>query len=146
MRSLLIVVCIALASVVVLETGLSGAATAPGYYGSTAAGGEIAFGYKLNGKGKPARVKHLRWANVPASCIGYPPTAHSGDLKITMKVNRHGKFRGSDEVSTGAKVTFAGRFKRHDQKASGTFRLKGTIAGCSNADTGKLGWNATRKP
>jgi hypothetical protein len=146
MRSPLIAAGVALLSVLILGTGIGSAATAPGYYGSTDAGGEIAFGFKLNSKDKPKQVKHLRWANVPASCTGYPPTAHSGDLKITMKVDRHGKFRGSDEISTGAKVSFAGQFKHNYRKASGTFRLKGTIAGCANADTGKLGWNAARKP
>jgi hypothetical protein len=146
MRRLVIIISIALASAALLAPSGSGAATAPGYYGSTEAGGEIAFGAKFNGKGKPTQVKHLRWANIPAACTGYPPTAHSGELKITMKVDSHGKFHGSGEVSTGAKVTISGRFKHHDQKATGTFRLNGTISGCVNADTGKLGWDTTKKP
>ena len=146
MRVSLIAVGTALTMMVGLFAAQTQAAVAPGYYGSTEAGGELNFGAKFNDKGAPTQVKHLRWSNIPATCTGFPPTAHSGDLKITMRVDGHGEFHGSDKLSTGAKVTIEGRFKHHDQKATGTFRLKGEIAGCANADTGKLGWNATRKP
>ena len=146
MRRIAITFGLVLASVALLAPGGVAAAVAPGYYGSTNAGGEIAFGAKFDGKGKPTQVKHLRWANIPASCPGFPPLGQSGDLKITMKVDGHGEFQGSDKLSTGAKVTIKGKFKHHDAKASGTFRIKGGVAGCANVDTGSLGWHTTKKP
>jgi hypothetical protein len=122
------------------------AATATnGYHGETEAGGLIAIRAKFNGHGDPTTAYALRWANIPATCQGYSPTAHSGDIKASMKVDDKGRFDGSGKVPTGAKVTVHGRFSRDAQSASGTFRLKGTISGCVEADTGTLDWDMTRK-
>jgi hypothetical protein len=140
-----IVLGAALAVAVLLAPGSSNATGTNGYSGSTDAGGLIAIRAKFNGKGEPTTARSLRWANIPAACQGYSPTAHSGDLKLSMKVDDKGNFSGSGEVPTGAKVTIRGRFKHHAEKASGTFRLKGTISGCVKADTGTLGWEMTRK-
>ncbi len=145
MRRLFFVISTALASLALLLPSGSTAITTNGYHGSTDAGGLIAFGAKFNAKGKPIRVQALRWANVPASCSG-SPYQHSGELTLTMRVNRKGRFHGSKKLPIGdAKVAIAGRFKRHAKRAVGTFRLHGSIAGCSDADTGKLGWEMTKK-
>lgn len=145
MRRSTIILVPALAALALLVPSGSTATTTDGYHGSTDAGGLIAFDAKFNAKDKPTRVRRLRWANLPASCKGYSPTATSSDLDFTMKVDGDGRFQGGSKVPTGAKVTISGRFKQHDQKATGTFRLKGTIAGCLKADTGSLSWNMTKK-
>jgi hypothetical protein len=138
------IILAALAAAVLLVPVSSAAAATNGYRGETDAGGLIAIRAKFNGRGEPTSAHSLRWANIPASC-GDRVTTHSGDVGLSMKVDDEGRFEGSGEVSTGAKVTIRGRFKHHAKKASGTFRLKGTIAGCSAADTGTLGWEMTRK-
>jgi hypothetical protein len=145
MKRPLIILGTTLVAVVLLVPGIGSAAATNGYRGETDAGGLIAIRAKFNGKGEPTTARSLRWANIPAACQGYSPTAHSGDLHLSMKVDDNGNFQGSGKVPTGAKVTIHGRFKQHGEKASGTFRLKGTISGCVNADTGTLGWAMTRK-
>jgi hypothetical protein len=144
LKRALIILGITLAAAILLAPGSSSATATNGYRGSTDAGGLIAIRAKFNGNGEPTSARSLRWANIPASCQG-SPTAHSGELGISMPVDNDGKFHGSDKLSTGAKVTIRGRFKHHAEKASGTFRLKGTIPGCVNADTGTLGWDMNRK-
>lgn len=120
------------------------AITTNGFHGSTEAGGLIAYGAKFNAKGDPVRVQDVRWANVPVSCGG-SPFQHSGDLKhLVMRVDNDGHFHGSDKLGL-AKVAIAGRFTHHDTRAVGTFRLHGSIPGCSDADTGKLSWEMTKK-
>ena len=140
----IITICGSLA-VGLLAASASVATTTNGYHGSTEVGGLIAFGAKFNAKGEPIRVESLRWANVPTSCSG-SPYQHSGELDLTMRVDGEGRFHGSDKLPFGdAKVAFAGRFESHDKRAVGTFRLHGSIAGCSDSDTGKLGWEMTKK-
>jgi len=117
-----------------------------GYRGETEAGGLVAVRVDYDHKGSPTKVHSLRWANVPAACAGYAPTATSGDVKLSMKVDDRGAFKGSDKLDIGdAKVTIAGRFKHDPAKASGTFQVKGSVPGCANADTGKLSWEMARK-
>lgn len=144
-RKKAIILGTAITSLALLAPSSVGAATTNGYHGSTDAGGLIAFDAKLNGKGTPTRVQRLRWANLPASCKGFSPTATSSDLDIMMKVDSDGRFQGAGKVPTGAKVTLSGRFKKHATIATGTFRLKGTLPGCKQADTGSLGWEMTKK-
>jgi hypothetical protein len=145
MKRALIVLGATMAAAVLLTPGSSSATATNGYRGETDAGGLIAIRAKFDGKGEPTSARSLRWANIPAACRGYAPTAHSGDLRLSMKVDDKGNFHGSGEISTGAKATIRGRFKHHGATASGTFRLKGTISGCVKADTGTLGWEMTRK-
>ena len=121
------------------------AIAANGYRGETEAGGLLAIRAKFNGHGDPTKAYALRWANIPATCRGYPPTADSGDIKLSMKVDDHGRFDGSGKAYFGAKVTISGRFSKNAKKASGTFRIKGQIAACSDADTGSLDWDMNRK-
>ena len=116
-----------------------------GYRGSTEAGGLIAVRVDYDRKENPTRVHSLRWANVPASC-GTSQTATTGDVDMKMKVDDSGTFEGSDKPDIGnAKVTISGRFKHNPAKASGKFRVKGTVPGCSTADTGRLSWDMKRK-
>jgi hypothetical protein len=116
-----------------------------GYRGATEAGGLIAVRVDYDHKGNPARVHSLRWANVPVSC-GTFQSATTGDVDVKMKVDRHGAFKGSDKPDIGdATATISGRFKRNPAKASGTFRVKGTVPGCPTADTGSLRWDMKRK-
>lgn len=145
MRISVVVFLAGFLSIALLGSAQAHQAVAPGYYGSTSAGGEIAFGAKFNKKDRPVQAKSLRWANVPIGCAGFPPSAYSNKLDGTMKVNRHGRFHETGKI-LNATITFAGKFKQHFSKATGTFRVTGTIPGCAVADTGKLGWDATRKP
>ena len=116
-----------------------------GYRGQTEAGGLIAVRVDYDRKGNPTRVHSLRWANVPASC-GASQTATTGDVDVKMKVDDRGAFKGSDEPDIGnAKVTISGRFKHNPAKAAGKFQVKGSVPGCSAADTGRLSWEMTRK-
>lgn len=138
----IITICASLAAAS-LAASTAFATTTNGFHGSTEVGGLIAFGAKFNGKGEPIRVQSLRWANVPVSCSG-SPYQHSGDLDLTMRVDDQGRFHGSDNLGS-AKVALAGRFKAHDTRAVGTFRLHGEIAGCADADSGKLAWEMTKK-
>jgi hypothetical protein len=145
MKRSITILGVVLTAAVLLVPGTSTATATNGYSGETEVGGLIAIRAKFNGKGEPTSARSLRWANIPAACQGYSPTAHSGDLHLTMKVDGDGNFHGSGKVPTGAKVTIRGRFTQHGEKASGTFRLKGTISGCVNADTGTLKWEMARK-
>jgi hypothetical protein len=116
-----------------------------GYRGETSAGGLIAVRVDYDHKGNPTKVHSLRWANVPISC-GTFTSATTGDVKLPMKVDDRGAFKGSDDTDTGiAKVTISGRFKHNPAKASGKFRVKGTLPGCSTGDTGQLTWEMSRK-
>lgn len=136
---------LALSTAALLAPGTSAATATNGYRGETEVGGLIAIRAKFNAKGEPTSARSLRWANIPAACQGYSPTAHSGELHLTMRVDGDGNFHGSGNVPTGAKVTIRGQFTHHGEKASGTFRLKGTISGCVKADTGTLKWDMARK-
>ena len=116
-----------------------------GYHGTTDAGGLIAVRVDYDRKEQPTRVHSLRWANIPVSC-GTSSSATSGDVKLTMKVDSRGAFKGSAKPDIGnAKLTISGRFKHNPAKVSGKFQIKGTFPGCSDGDTGKLGWEMTRK-
>jgi hypothetical protein len=117
-----------------------------GYRGETEAGGLVAVRVDYDHKGNPTSVHSLRWANVPAACTGYSPTATTGDVNLSMKVDDRGAFKGSDKLDIGhATVTISGRFKHNPATATGKFQVKGSISGCAAADTGKLGWEMTRK-
>src|SRR4051812_11810221 len=139
------IVTTALMAVALSFPAVSGAVN-DGYRGETEAGGLIAVRGDYDHHGNPTKVHSLRWANVPAACTGYAPTATSGDVKLSMKVDDRGAFKGSEKLEIGnAKVTIAGRFKHDPAKAAGTFQVKGSVPGCADADTGKLSWEMARK-
>src|SRR5689334_9875215 len=116
-----------------------------GYHGTTDTGGLIAVRVDYDRNEQPTRVHSLRWANIPVSC-GTSSSATSGDVKLTMKVDSRGAFKGSAKPDIGdAKLTISGRFKHDPSQVSGKFQIKGTLPACSDADTGKLGWEMTRK-
>ena len=91
----------------------------------------------------PRKVLEFRWFNVPVP----PNCADSFEgTHFEMSVNDRRKFHGKYSVPhTNHVATVHGRFKHHNEKAVGTFELKGSFAGgCSNADTGELDWSAKR--
>src|SRR4051812_16590502 len=136
----------ALISVAAMVFPAAAGALNDGYRGETSAGGLIAVRVDYDNKGNPTKVHSLRWANVPAACVGYPPTATSGDVKLSMKVDDRGAFKGSAKPDIGnAKLTISGRFKHDPADASGKFQIKGSMPGCADADTGKLSWDMSRK-
>jgi hypothetical protein len=136
---------VAVALAIVLAAPSASGSSADGYRGSTEVGGLIAVRVDYDRKGDPIRVHSLRWANVPVAC-GTSQSATTGDVNMKMKVDDHRAFKGSDKPDIGnATVTISGRFKRNPAKASGKFRVKGTIPGCSTADTGRLSWEMKRK-
>lgn len=94
---------------------------------------------------RPTLVRRFEFHNIPAACTGYAPTAVTGMLTITMKVGSDRKFSGAQSLNGGRyKVTVSGAFARKFGKASGTIRVRGTVPGCSAADTGRVHWSAPR--
>jgi hypothetical protein len=97
-----------------------------------------------NGK-PPSKVVDFGWFNVPIPGGCYDSSnAPSG---LDMRVNGKGRFHGTFSVpnTAGHKATIRGRFKRHNRKAVGTIRIRGTAfsGGCTGSpDTGQLNWVA----
>jgi hypothetical protein len=93
-------------------------------------------------KGSVKKLTRFEFNNIPATCVGFPPTATSGTFPHTITVNAKQKFHASVKQN-GGRVTFtvSGHFSSPD-KASGTLRIKGAVAGCGKADTGKVHWSA----
>jgi hypothetical protein len=114
------------------------------YFGP-AAGGTNNAGVELSARltnGAPVRVKRVEWHNVLASCAGYAGTATTGEFPSTIPV-RDGKFHASATFNSGrARVTVAGKFSHHNRRIAGTLRVRGTVTGCSAADTGTVSWTA----
>jgi hypothetical protein len=94
-------------------------------------------------KGHAVGVYRFEYHNIPAQCQGYGATATTDKLDITMKVNAKRKF-GAKTTLNGGKVTVKvhGRFAKDYSKATGTLRVRGTVPGCSSADTGVVDWQA----
>ena len=136
---------IAAVTTLALLAPMGASALNDGYHGETEVGGLIAVRVKYDSKDFPKEVHALRWANVPISC-GTFTSATTGDVKISMKVDDRGAFKGSTDTDTGhGTVTISGRFKKNPAKASGKFQVKGTLPGCSTGDTGRLSWDMARK-
>ena len=115
-----------------------------GFQGSIGVG-HLQIGASFNAAGKPKTVNRFEWSNVPATCPG--PFQISDEFKSVMKVDKDGKFHGKGhaENNRDATVKITGRFKHHDKKAVGTLRMQGAAAGCSDLDTGVVGWSATKR-
>jgi hypothetical protein len=93
-------------------------------------------------KGSVKKLTRFEFNNIPATCVGYPPTATSGTFPHTIQVGTDGKFH-TKVKQNGGRVTYSvsGHFTSQD-KAAGTLRIKGSVAGCATADTGKVHWSA----
>ncbi len=132
--------------VAVTMLAIPGTAFASAFFRGPVNGGANNAGVEFRVKfhhGKPKKVLEFRWFNVPVP----PNCADSFEgLKFEMKVNGKGQFDGKYSVpKTNHVATVHGKLKHHDEKATGTLKLKGSFAGgCSNANTGPLGWKAKR--
>src|SRR5436305_8863454 len=93
-------------------------------------------------KGVVTKLTRFEFNNIQATCTGSGTTAVSNQFPHTIKVKSDGTFRATVKVN-GGRVTYTvrGRFKNQDQ-ASGKLRVKGSVPGCGNADTGKVHWSA----
>ena len=136
-----------LAITAVVTLSLAGTAVAlvhQGFQGSIGVG-HLQIGASFNAAGKPKTVNRFEWSNVPATCPG--PFQISDEFKSVMKVDKKGKFHGKGHAvnNSGATVKIAGRFKHHNKKAVGTLRMQGVAAGCSDLDTGVVGWSARKR-
>jgi len=94
------------------------------------------------GHGHATKITRFQFANIPASCHGYPPTAVSAELSVHPSVSASGHFQAMEKTN-GGRVTYtvSGQFTGLD-KAAGTLRVKGTVSGCLAADTGVVHWSA----
>ena len=105
-------------------------------------GAGVEFGAKQV-RSRPSVVRRFSFFNIPAACKGYTATAVNDMLTITMKVNTHRRFSGTQSLNGGReKVTVRGVFARGFGKATGTIRVHGPVAGCADADTGNVRWSA----
>ena len=94
--------------------------------------------------GVPAKVLHFEWHNIPAQCSGYGSTATTDSIfPVGMTVDSHHRFGGSGRFNGGrARTTVSGGFSRQNERAAGTFRVRGTVSGCRTVDTGVVHWTA----
>lgn len=116
-----------------------------GQYNGPAASGHgagVEFGTKQV-RGRPIVVRRFEFHNIPARCQGYAGSAVTDMLTITMKVDSQRRFSGAEALNGGrVKVKVSGRFAKRFGKATGTLSVKGTVPGCSTADTGLVHWTA----
>jgi hypothetical protein len=92
--------------------------------------------------GNVTKLTRFEFNNIPVTCTGSAPSATSGTFPHTIKVGADGKFH-TTVTQNGGRVTYTvrGHFSSQDQ-AAGTLRIKGTVPGCSRANTGKVHWSA----
>ena len=92
--------------------------------------------------GSVKKLTRFEFNNIPVTCTGFSPSATSGTFPHTIHVGKDQKFSASVKQN-GGRVTYTvhGHFSSQD-KAAGTLRVKGTVPGCSKADTGKVHWSA----
>ena len=116
------------------------------YNGPAASGNGAGVEFGLQrARGKPRTVRRFEFHNIPAQCKGYGGSAVTGQLTITMRVSSHRKFAGTESLNGGREtVKVSGTFARGFGKASGTLRVRGTVPGCTSADTGVVHWRAPR--
>ena len=96
---------------------------------------------------KPTKLTRVEWANIPAACGRYAPSATSGFYPEDVPVTRSGTFRDSAKLNRGrVTVTLSGSFTSHPTAVSGTIRIKGAIPGCGTGDTGVVRWHAKPPP
>jgi|SRR5690349_3533732 len=92
--------------------------------------------------GAVTKLSRFEFNNIQATCVGFPNTAVSGQFPHTIKVKSDGTFSASVKQNSGrVTYTVSGKFKNQNS-ASGKLRVRGTVPGCSKADTGKVHWSA----
>ena len=93
--------------------------------------------------GSVKKLTRFEFNNVPASCGAGSPSATSGTFPHTIKVGTDRKFHATAKQN-GGRVTYAVRGHSAVRTGPpGPCRIKGTVPGCPNADTGKVHWSAT---
>jgi hypothetical protein len=103
--------------------------------------------------GKPKKVKNLTFENAFAECEAGGsvffefPDPGLGPYKVNDKRKFGKKFPVSWEAKTmkrgsNGSVTVKGEFNRKATKVTGTLRAKGSPAGHTGCDTGKIKWVA----
>ncbi|HEX6458823.1 MAG TPA: hypothetical protein VF032_07895 [Thermoleophilaceae bacterium] len=94
--------------------------------------------------GAVKKLTRFEFNNIQATCKGSSTTvtAVSDQFPHTIKVASDGSFAAKVKVN-GGRVTYrvSGHFKNQNS-ASGKLRVKGTVPGCGNADTGTVHWSA----
>ena len=135
----------AVVGVAAMMLALPGTAFATAFYKGPVGTGLNNAGVEFRAKfkhGDPKKVLEFRWFNVPVP----PQCADSFEgLHFAMRVNDKRKFHGRYKVpNTNHVATVHGKFRHHDDKASGTIELKGDFAGGCSGDTGALPWTAKR--
>jgi hypothetical protein len=86
------------------------------------------------------KITRFEFANIPASCQGFSPTAVSDRFAGSIHVSSTGTFHAKQTVNAGhVTYTMSGHFINL-HKATGKLRIKGAVAGCSSADTGTVHW------
>jgi hypothetical protein len=108
------------------------------YKGDVEEGGNVEFRGIIH-HNRAKRVYNFRWANVPISCSSGPSATNYSDEGFDMKVGDDRRFHGSFEFGN-ATATAKGRFGKDPRKVAGTLRVQGSMAGCSNGDTGTVHW------
>lgn len=119
-------------------------ATKRAYHGPAGPGGASTVGLGVQfEKGKPTAMTAFEWHNIPAQCSGYAPTATSDKVKKALPIGRKRKFHGSAKFSGGqATAVLSGKVSRNGKRVTGTLRIRGSLSGCTSADTGVVDWTA----
>jgi hypothetical protein len=126
---------LALAAIAALVALVPGTATAKGTTTVT-----LSFSAVTQNK-KPVLIKNMAIANVPADCRHGTATYSTPRYMPKMKVNDRLRFKGKRTFGD-TKVKVTGKYKRNLQKITGTVKVKGTIAGLTHCNSGKLRWKS----
>jgi hypothetical protein len=132
--------------IVMLVAAASAKAGIRKYTGTAITGadkGRFAFRGEFEG-GSPVKVSRFKWTDVPAHCGTGGDTVTSGHFKFAMVVQNQ-RFHGTANNGIGGHAHAEGRFRQHDQRAAGTFRVHGRLgSGFSGCDTGTVYWHVHR--
>jgi len=89
------------------------------------------------------KVENFTWRKVKVHCTEGPVIA-DGSFDDPMRVTDR-RFHGTLVGPDGAKVHVTGRFRHHDRRATGTFRIHGDISDVrTDCHTGGRDWTARR--
>jgi hypothetical protein len=92
--------------------------------------------------GHPTKITRFEFSNIPAACTGFSPTAVSDTFSHPILVASDGTFHATEKLRAGRTTyTVSGRFSSV-KKATGHLRIKGTVTGCTSADSGRVHWKA----
>ena len=139
-KRIVIYASVMVALTLTLATEAAGSASLRSFSGRFQGGGLDTFTAGFN-HGGPVRVRRgWIWRNLPVPCPGADTTS-SAYFTFGMSVNNKRKFHGST-ANRRFTATVHGRFSRRGHKAHGILRLRGTVHGRPNCDTGHVLWYA----